>query len=110
GANEQNCSGPGPPVSLFAYVTVPLSRRIAIKAAAGFAAQPAGGDVFLEEWAGAIFGIAEAFEQDIQYVHADVEPDEVGEFERAHRMVHAQLHHRHGIHEVHADETLWTLG
>ena len=38
---------------------------VAVKPAAGFAAKPAGGDVLFEEWAGAVFRIAEAFEQDI---------------------------------------------
>ena len=69
-----------------------LTFRKIVEAAGGFAAEVAGGDVFFEQGAGAVFGVAEAFVEDVHDVHADVEADEVGEFERAHRMVHAELH------------------
>src|SRR5579863_9362166 len=76
---------------------------IFVKAAGGFAAEPAGGDVFFQQRASAILGIAEAVVQHFEDVHANIEADEVGEFERAHRMVHAKLHHRvHGLRRGHA--------
>ena len=45
---------------------------VAVEAAGGFATQPAGGDVFLEERAGAVFGVSEALLQDVENVYADV--------------------------------------
>src|SRR2546425_1071403 len=61
---------------------------IGVEAASGFAAEPAGGDVFFEQRAGAIFRVAEALVEDMKNVHANVEADEIGELERAHGMVH----------------------
>src|SRR5258708_33529397 len=69
---------------------------IGIKPAARFAAEPAGGDVFLEQRAGAIFGVAEAVEQDVHDVHANVEANEIGELQRTHRVIHTQF--QYGIH------------
>jgi hypothetical protein len=51
---------------------------VGVEAAEGFAAQPAGGDVFFEERAGAVFGVPEALLQDVENVYADVQADEVG--------------------------------
>jgi hypothetical protein len=69
---------------------------ISIEATGGFAAKPAGGGVLLEERAGAVFWVAQAFVENTHDVEADVETDEVGQLERAHGMVHAEFHD--GIH------------
>ncbi len=53
--------------------------------------EPAGVDHADKQWAGAVLGVADAFDQDAHDVEADVEADEVGECERTHRMSHAEL-------------------
>ena len=65
---------------------------VGVEAAGGFAAEPARRDVFFEQRASAIFRIAEAFLENAEDVEADIEADEIGELERAHGMVHAELH------------------
>src|SRR6516225_9655578 len=75
----------------------PLSNpvsRIVIKSAARFAAEPARGHVFLQQRTRAILGIAQTFVQDVQDVHANIQPNEIRQLQRAHRMVHSRLHHR----------------
>src|SRR6185503_19796778 len=67
---------------------------IVVEAAASLFADPAGLHVFHEERAGAVFGVREAFVQNLHDRQAGVEPDEVGEFERPHRMVGAEFHRR----------------
>src|SRR5579875_3124149 len=89
---SQNTTGRTKSKEYFRPAATP-AHSVLVEAAAGFAAEPAGGDVFFEQRAGAVFGIAEAVVQNFENVHANVEADEIGEFERAHGMVHAQFHH-----------------
>src|SRR5882672_9440046 len=49
------------PVEATSLLTPLQLNLIVVKPAAGFAAEPAGGNVFLQKRAGAVFGIAEAF-------------------------------------------------
>src|SRR5579885_2246111 len=69
---------------------------VRIEAPRGLAAKPAGSDVFLEERASAVLRVAKALVEDVQDVHADVQPDKIRQLERAHGMVHAEFHY--GVH------------
>ena len=64
-----------------------------------------------EQRAGAVLVVAQAVVQHLEDREADVEPDEVGQRQRAHRVRHAELHHRvdrlgrgHAFH--HAEDRL----
>ena len=70
----------------------PAEASVLIEAVAGFAAEAACSNIFLQQRAGDIFRIAEAFVQHFENVHADVEADQVWSTEWAHRVIHAQLH------------------
>ncbi|MPL88776.1 hypothetical protein SDC9_34803 [bioreactor metagenome] len=65
---------------------------IVVEAAAGLAAKPARLDVFHQQRAGAVLGVRQPVVQHVHDRQAGVEADEVGELERAHRVVRAQLH------------------
>src|SRR5437764_5214048 len=70
-------------------------RRVAlviVKPAPGFAAEPARFDIFNEKRAGAVFAVGEPLIEHLHDREAGVEPDEIGQFERPHRMVCAKLH------------------
>src|SRR5688500_16201278 len=59
---------------------------------ARFLAEPAGSYVLLEQRTRAVLGVTEAVVQDLENRNTGVEPDEVRERERAHRVVHPELH------------------
>src|SRR6202790_2010059 len=69
-------------------------RGIFVEAAAGFASQPTRIDVLAQERTRTILRILEAVVEHLENREQRIEADEIGEFERSHRMVHAQLHHR----------------
>src|SRR5437879_415045 len=66
--------------------------RIIVEAALDLAADPAGLDVLHQQRTRAVFGIGQALVQHLHHRQAGIEADEVGELERAHRMVGAELH------------------
>src|SRR5690242_16626770 len=72
---------------------VATASLIAVESPTGFAAVPAGGHVLLEQGARPVLRIAEAFVQHVHNCKACVQADEVGKLQRAHRMIHAELHH-----------------
>src|SRR3546814_9806129 len=63
--------------------------RIIVEAPPGLAAVPAGVDIFDEQRCGAELGVAGAVEQHLGDLQARIEPDEIGERERPHRVVEA---------------------
>src|SRR5216683_4009458 len=65
---------------------------VVVEAALDLAADPAGFDVLHQKRTGAILRIGQALVQHLHHRQAGVEADEVGELERAHRMVGAELH------------------
>src|SRR6266446_10086448 len=65
---------------------------IVVEAALDLAADPTGLDVLHEQRAWAILRIGQAFVQHLHHRKTGVEADEVGELERPHRMVGAELH------------------
>src|SRR6185312_4387244 len=67
---------------------------ILVESASCLASQPARRDVLLEERTGAILRIAKSVVHDLQDRDTGVESYEVSESERAHGMVHSELHHR----------------
>ena len=70
-------------------------RRLAavvVEAALGFAAEPAGLDVFHQQRTGPVLGVGQALVQHLHHRQAGIEADEVGELERPHRMVRAEPH------------------
>ena len=69
-----------------------LLAAIVVEAAIGLAAEPAGLDVFHQQRAGAVLRIRQALVQHLHHRQAGIEADEVGELQRAHRMVRAELH------------------
>src|SRR5258706_98125 len=66
---------------------------IVVEPASALSAQPSGIDHLHQERTWPVFWIAEPFFEHAKNGQADIEPDEVGEHERSHRMVHAELHH-----------------
>src|SRR6266550_1064684 len=67
---------------------------MAVKYPPGFAAEPSGSHVFLQQGASAILRIAEPFLQYVHDIHANVEANEICQLQRPHRMIHPQLHYR----------------
>src|SRR5690606_35793606 len=65
---------------------------VRIEALSRLATEMSRGDHALEQRTGAVLRIAEAVVHDVENGDADVQADEVGERQRAHRVVHAQLH------------------
>ena len=65
---------------------------IFVEPPARLSAEPSRRDVFPQQRTWAVLRVAEAILQDLEYGHACVEPDEIGERERPHRMIHAELH------------------
>src|SRR4051794_24197326 len=70
----------------------PLSGAVGVKALPRLAAEMAGVDHFLEQGGWAVFGVVEAFVKDLHHRQHGVEPDEIGERQRADRMVATELH------------------
>src|SRR5437763_1222670 len=66
---------------------------IVVEPASALSAQPSGIDHLHQERTWPVFRIAEPFFEHAQNGQTDIESDEVGEGERSHRMVHAELHH-----------------
>src|SRR5580658_2805825 len=69
----------------------PTFLLIFIKAAPALASQPASVDHADQQRAGPVLRIAESVFEDAHDIEADIEANEVGERERAHRMGHAQF-------------------
>src|ERR1700712_2901762 len=65
---------------------------VVVEPAAGLAAEPSSLDVPAPQRAGPELGIAEAVVQHLEDGEARVQPDQVGEGERAERVVHAEAH------------------
>src|SRR5208282_4214222 len=65
---------------------------IYIKSAARFAAEISGIDVLLQQWTWAVLVVAEHPMHHLHDRKAGVQPDQVGQLERAHRLVGAELH------------------
>src|SRR5205823_7281707 len=78
----------------------PLARRlrrvalVIVKPAPGFPPEPARFDIFHQKRAGAVFAVGEPLIEHLHDREARIEPDEIGQFERPHRMVGAKLHRR----------------
>src|SRR6185503_6561988 len=67
---------------------------IIVEAAARLAAEPARLDIFHQQRAGPVLRVGEAFIEHMHDGKAGIEPDEIGELERSHRMVGAEPHRR----------------
>jgi hypothetical protein len=65
---------------------------VVVEAATGLAAQPAGLDIFHQQRAGPVLGIGQAVMQHLHDRQAGVEADEIGQLQRPHRVVGAELH------------------
>src|SRR5512133_1941037 len=65
---------------------------VVIEAAPRLAAQPPRGDVLAEDRGRPVLVVPELAVEHLRDEQARVEPDEVGERERAHRMIEAELH------------------
>ena len=68
-----------------------LLAPIVVETAAGFAAEPACFDIFHQKRAGAVFGIGQAVMEHLHDRQAGVEPDEISQLQRPHRMVGRQV-------------------
>src|SRR4051812_859154 len=68
-----------------------LAARIRVEAAAGLLAEMAGLDELDQDFRRRVVLLADALLEHAHHVEADVEPDEVGELERAHRVVQPDL-------------------
>src|SRR6185437_11753390 len=73
--------------------TVRSGRLIVVETAPALLAEISGGNHAAQQRTGTILRIAETVVEDVEDREADVEADEVGQRQRAHRMIHAQLHH-----------------
>src|SRR5436190_15308157 len=69
------------------------SLPIFVEASPRLSSQPSRVHHLHEQRTRPVFGIAEALLQHAQDGETNVEADEVGERERTHRMIHAELHH-----------------
>src|SRR6188508_1660750 len=69
-----------------------LFTAIVVEAPLRLAAEPAGLDVFHQQWTGAILRIRQAFVEHLHDRKAGIETDEVGKLERPHGMVCAEPH------------------
>src|SRR5215831_664106 len=65
---------------------------VLVEPAPDLLAEPAGGDVLAEQRARAILVVAELAVQHLGDREAGIEADEIGELERPHRVVQAELH------------------
>ena len=65
---------------------------IVVEAALDLAAEPAGLDVLHQQRAGAVLAVGQALVEHLHDRQAGVEADEVGELQRPHRVVGAELH------------------
>src|SRR6266849_10438053 len=65
------------------------SSIIAVKSPPGFAAEPSGSHVSLQQGASAILRIAESFLQYVHDIHANVKANEIRQLQRSHGMVHS---------------------
>src|SRR5918997_940025 len=65
-----------------------------VESSPALSAEPSSCHVAPQEWAGPVLGIPEAIVQDLHDMEAGIQTDEVGECQRAHRVVHSQLHDR----------------
>src|SRR5882762_1385676 len=65
---------------------------VLVEAAADLLAEPARGDVLAEQRARPVLVVAELAVEDLGDREARIEADQIGELERAHRMVEAELH------------------
>src|SRR3954466_5147509 len=65
---------------------------VAVKPLPGLAAEMAGGDHFLQERRGAVFRIVESLVEDLHHRQHRIQPDHVGQRQRADWMVAAELH------------------
>src|SRR5947208_1091597 len=66
-------------------------RVVLVEPAADLLAEPAGGDVLPEQRARPVLVVAELAVEDLGDREAGVEADQIGELERAHRVVEAEL-------------------
>src|SRR6478752_9608301 len=80
---------------------------VLVEAAARLAPQPAGLDVAAQQWAWAVLVVPEPVVQHLHDRQAGVQADQVGQRERAHRVVHAQPHYgvdrlavAHALHQA----------
>src|SRR5262245_59835565 len=64
---------------------------IIVEAAARLAAEPAGLDIFDEQGTAPVFAVGKTLVEHLHDGQAGIEPDKVGEFEGAHRVVRAEL-------------------
>src|SRR5713101_9274596 len=69
-----------------------LVAAIVVEAALGLAAEPAGLDVLYQQRARPILGVRQTLMRHLHDRQTGVEADEIGKFERPHRMVRAELH------------------
>ena len=63
-----------------------------VESDSGFAAEVSAGDHFRQQRTGAKLRVVESLVQCLQHREAGVQSDEVGEFQRAHRMIHSEAH------------------
>src|ERR1041385_1453550 len=85
-------SGAVMPVAEQAEPAKSRGSRVLVEAAARLLAEVAGLHLLRQQGAGAVLGVLEAVEEDVEDGEAGVEADEVGQRQRAHRVVHAELH------------------
>src|SRR5690242_10072871 len=64
---------------------------IIVESAAGLASEPAGLDVFDQQWAGPVLRIGEALVEHLHHRETRVEADEIGQLERPHGVVGAEF-------------------
>ena len=83
---------------------------VVVKPLAGLSAEPSGLHIRSQQRAGPVLGVIEPVVQGLHDGQTGVQPDEIGQGQGAHGMIHAKLHHRHGIHEMHADHLIRPLG
>src|SRR5215471_14257755 len=69
-----------------------LLAAIIVKAAIGLTPEPAGLDVFHQQRTRPIFRVGQPLVQYLHHRQARIEPDEIGELERTHRVVRAKAH------------------
>src|SRR5678809_1449870 len=81
----------------------PDSSRIDIESTLRLPSSPPCRNVLPKEGARAVLGIAMALLQHFEDRDAGVQPDQVGQRQRPHRMIHAELHH--GIDGLGAADT-----
>ena len=73
---------------------------VVVETALRLAAEPAGFDILHQQRAGAVLAVGQAVVQHLHHRQTDVEADEVGELQRAHRVVGAEPHARCRSHST----------